>query len=297
MLRSTVLDSIGNTPMVKLSNISDNIYVKLESANPGGSIKDRAVLFMIRDAEARGILKKGGTIVEPTSGNTGIAIAMIASVLGYRAVIVMPDSMSRERGDIMRAYGAEVVYTPGSEGMSGTLRRAEFLRAEYDGISLEQFNNPSNIMAHYVGTGKEILEDVPDVSFIVAGIGTGGTVTGIGRAMRNFAPDVKVIGVEPYESPLISDGRAGMHKIQGIGANFVPGNLDLSVVDSVMKVKGDDAIAMTRRLATEEGILAGISSGATVHAALEISKDNKNKKVVAVLADGGDRYMSTGIFG
>jgi len=290
------LDSIGNTPMVKLSRISNNVYVKLESKNPGGSIKDRAALYMIRDAEARGLLKKGGTIVEPTSGNTGIAIAMIASVLGYKTVIVMPDSMSKERAEIMTAYGAEVIYTFGSKGMGGAVKKAESIAKERDGTILGQFSNQSNVMAHYVGTGREILEDVPDAAFIVAGIGTGGTVTGIGKAMRNFSPNTKVIGVEPAESPLITSGKAGAHKIQGIGANFIPEIFDQSVVDSVVTVTGDDAIAMTKRLADEEGILAGISSGATVHAAVQIAKKNKGKKVVAILADGGERYMSTGIF-
>ena len=296
MLHKTILNGIGNTPMVKLSRISDNVYVKLESRNPGGSIKDRAALYMIRDAEARGLLKKGGTIVEPTSGNTGIAIAMIASVLGYRTVIVMPDSMSKERAEIMKAYGAEVIFTPGSKGMDGAVKKAESVAKERGGMILGQFNNQSNVMAHYVGTGREILEDVPDVAFIVAGIGTGGTVTGIGKAMRNFSPNTKVIGVEPAESPLITSGKAGAHKIQGIGANFIPGIFDQSVVDSVVTVTGDDAIAMTRRLADEEGIFAGISSGAAVHAAVQMAKKNKGKKVVAILADSGERYMSTGIF-
>ena len=296
MLQKTVLDGIGNTPMVKLSHISNNVYVKLESKNPGGSIKDRAALYMIRDAEARGLLKKGGTIVEPTSGNTGIAIAMIASVLGYRSVIVMPDSMSKERAEIMTAYGAEVIYTAGSKGMDGAVKKAESVAKERNGMILGQFSNPSNVMAHYVGTGREILEDVPDVAFIVAGIGTGGTVTGIGKAMRNFSPNTKVVGVEPAESPLITSGKAGVHKIQGIGANFIPEILDMNVIDSVVTVKGDDAITMTKRLADEEGILAGISSGAAVFAAVQIAKKNKGKKVVAILPDSGERYMSTRIF-
>jgi len=283
--------------MVKLAHISNNVYVKLESKNPGGSIKDRAALYMIRDAEARGLLKKGGTIIEPTSGNTGIAIAMISSVLGYKSVIIMPDSMSKERAEIMTAYGAEVIYTPGTKGMDGAVKKAESIAKERNGIILGQFNNPSNVMAHYVGTGREVLEDVPDVAFVVAGIGTGGTVTGIGRAMKNFSPNTKVIGVEPAESPLITSGKAGVHKIQGIGANFIPEILDQSVIDSIVTVKGDDAIAMTKRLADEEGILAGISSGAAVYAAVQIAKKNKGKKVVAILPDSGERYMSTGIFG
>jgi len=297
MFYDTIVDVIGGTPIVRLNRISEgNIYAKLESENPGGSIKDRAAFYMIKDAESRGLLSKGGTIIEPTSGNTGIAIAMISSALGYKAVIVMPDSMSRERAEIMKAYGAEVVFTPGKYGMAGAVRAAEDILKKNNGVILGQFGNPANIMSHYAGTAKEILEDVPDVGYIVAGIGTGGTVTGLGRAMKDFAPSVKVIGVEPAESPLISSGRVGQHAIQGIGANFLPDNFDRDVIDLIVTVKGDDAISMTKRLAKEEGILAGISSGAALYAALEISRKNKGKKVVAILADRGERYMSTGIF-
>ena len=289
MFQGSILDTIGKTPVVKLRRIGD-IYVKLESKNPGGSVKDRAALFMIRDAEAKGLLKNG-RIVEATSGNTGIGLALVSAALGYKLTVVMPDSMSKERADVMKAYGAEVIFTPGTKGMKGAVELAESMSK--DGAFMpSQFSNPSNIMAHYVGTAKEILEDVPDVEVVVAGIGTGGTVTGIGRAMKNFSPNIKIIGVEPEESPLLTKGTSGPHKIQGIGSNFVPDNLDRSVIDSIVTVKGDDAVKMAKRLAREEGILAGISSGAAVHAALKF----KDKKVVAILPDTGERYMSTGIF-
>jgi cysteine synthase A len=292
MFIGSVLDTIGKTPAVKLQRIGD-IYVKMESRNPGGSVKDRAALSMIRNAESRGSLKSG-KIVEATSGNTGIGLAMVSAALGYKLTIVMPDSMTRERAEIMRAYGAEVIFTPGTEGMKGAVDKAAEIAKEYDAFMPAQFSNPSNVMAHYVGTAKEILEDVPDIDIIVAGIGTGGTATGIGKAMKNFAPNVKVIGVEPLESALITTGKAGSHGIQGIGSNFIPDLLDMDVIDSIVTVKSDDAKAMARRLAREEGILAGISSGAAVHAALSLAKDGK--KVLAILPDSGERYISTGIF-
>jgi len=301
MLYDDILGTIGNTPVIRLNNIvpkgAADVLVKAENFNPSGSVKDRASISMIRDAEAKGLLKKGYSIVEPTSGNTGIGIAMISAVLGYKAVIVMPDSMSGERIRLIRSYGAEVITTPGSEGMSGAVKKAEEIVAKGKAFMPQQFSNPANIMAHYVGTAREILHDVPDVNAIVAGIGTGGTITGIGNGMRNFSPDVKVIGVEPYESPLLTEGKFGPHDIQGIGANFVPDNLDLELVDEIVTVKGSDAAAMTRRLAMEEGLLVGISSGATVHAAITLAeKYGKGKKIVAVLADSGERYMSTGIY-
>ena len=302
MIYDNILGTIGNTPVIRLNNVvpkgAADVLVKAEKFNPSGSVKDRASISMIRDAEAKGLLKKGYSIVEPTSGNTGIGIAMISAVLGYKAVIVMPDSMSGERIRLIRSYGAEVVTTPGSEGMSGAVKKAEDIVSKGEAFMPQQFNNPANIMAHYVGTAREILHDVPDVNAIVAGIGTGGTITGIGKGMKNFSPDVKVIGVEPYESPLLTKGTFGPHEIQGIGANFVPENLDLELVDEIVTVKSADAVKMTKRLAREEGLLAGISSGATVHAAIEIAKRyGEGKKIVAILADGGERYMSTGIYG
>lgn len=290
------MDTIGRTPVVRLNNIAKSVYAKLESFNPGGSVKDRAALFMVRDAESKGILKKGGTIVEPTSGNTGIGLAMVSAALGYHLVIVMPDSMSRERIDLMRAYGAEVILSPGKEGMNGSVKMAERIVSERNGFMPQQFSNPNNIMSHLVGTAVEILEDVPNVDHIVAGVGTGGTVTGIGKAMRKFKPDVKVIGVEPLESPLITEGRSGPHRIQGIGANFIPENLDKDVIDRIITISSDEAEAMTRRLAREEGILAGISSGAAVAASLKILEEHPDSTIVAILPDSGERYMSTGIF-
>jgi cysteine synthase A len=300
MIYDSILDTIGRTPTVRLNKLNSGskskVYVKVERVNPSGSIKDRAALQMIDDAEHKGVLKKGGTIIEPTSGNTGIGLAMVAAVRGYRAIIVMPDTMSKERISLMAAYGAEIVLTPGKDGMAGALKRADELAKETGGFVPQQFENPSNPMSHYIGTAKEILEDVPDVDYVVAGIGTGGTVTGIGRGLRNFSSKAKVIGVEPAESPLITAGHAGPHKIQGIGANFIPGNYDKEAVAKVVAVKGDDAIGMARRLAREEGIFAGISSGAAVVAALELAKQEPGKKIVAILPDGGDRYLSTDIF-
>ena len=295
-----ILGTIGRTPVVKLNRLAkglgSEVYVKVEGKNPGGSIKDRAALSMIDDAVANGRLKEGGTIIEPTSGNTGIGLAMVAAVRGYKAVIVMPDTMSRERISLMKAFGADVVLTPGKEGMAGAVAKAEEIAKETGGFIAGQFYNPANPLAHYVGTAKEILEDVPDVDYVVAGIGTGGTVTGIGRGLKRFSSKAKVIGVEPAESPLITEGRAGPHKIQGIGANFIPENYDKEVIDSIVTVKGDDAIETTRLLAREEGILAGISSGAAVKAALELAKTMEGKKIIAILPDVGDRYLSTGIF-
>lgn len=300
MIFGDVLGTIGNTPVVKLNRLAEgldsDLFVKLESMNPGGSIKDRAALSMIDDAESKGILVKGGTIIEPTSGNTGIALAMVAAVRGYKAIIVMPDTMSKERIALMTAFGAHIVLTPGSEGMLGAVNKAGQLADETGGFVLSQFDNPMNPIAHYIGTAREILEDVPDVDFVVAGIGTGGTVTGIGKALKDFSSRAKVVGVEPAESPLLTEGRSGPHKIQGIGANFIPKNYNADMVDHIISVKGEYAIAMTRRLAMEEGIFAGISSGAAVAAACELASKNKGKKIVVILPDGGDRYLSTGIF-
>mgnify|MGYP004665111225 CR=1 FL=1 len=299
MIYENVTETIGNTPMVRLSHIAPNgshVYVKMERTNPGGSIKDRAALSMINDAEARGILKKGGTIVEPTSGNTGIALAMIAAARGYKAVFVMPDTMSKERIQAMKAYGAEIVLSPGKEGMAGAVSYAKKIAEERNGWIAGQFDNPMNIAAHRTGTGPEILADLPDVDYVFAGFGTGGTASGIALSLKDADSKAKVIGVEPEESPLITEGHAGPHKIQGIGANFVPKNLNLDAIDSVVSVKGSDAIATTVRLAREEGIFAGISSGAAVFAALKKANEEPGKKIVAILPDGGDKYMSTGIF-
>jgi cysteine synthase A len=294
-----IIETIGETPIVRLNKLppeGSRVYVKIERGNPGGSIKDRAVLSMIDDAEARGVLKKGGTIVEPTSGNTGIAIAMISAVRGYDAVIVMPDTMSKERIQAMRAYGADVVLTPGSEGMAGAIKKAEEIAAERDGWICGQFDNPMNAVAHRVGTGKEILRDLPDVDYVFSGFGTAGTACGLAMAFKDSGSKAKVIGVEPDESPLVTQGNAGPHKIQGIGANFIPKIFDRSLLHDVVTVRGDDAIATTVRMAREEGIFCGISSGAAVFAALRKAQQEPDKVILAILPDGGEKYMSTGIF-
>ena len=294
-----ITETIGETPLVRLNRIApagSEIYVKIERGNPGGSIKDRAVLSMINDAEARGVLKKGGTIVEPTSGNTGISIALIAAARGYKAVIIMPDTMSKERISSMRAYGAEVILSPGSKGMAGAVELANQIAKERDGFVIDQFGNLMNTAAHRTGTGREILRDVPDVDLVFAGFGTGGTASGIALAFQDAGVKGKVIGVEPAESPLISEGHAGPHRIQGIGANFIPGNLNKDVLGGIVTVRGEDAIATTVALAREEGIFCGISSGANVFAAIREAKENPGKKIVAILPDGGEKYMSLGIF-
>lgn len=300
MLFDDVLSSIGNTPLIRLNRLTEGmgseVYVKVEGKNPAGSIKDRTALSMIEDAVARGVLEEGGTVIEPTSGNTGIGLCMVCAVRGYKAVIIMPDTMSKERISLMKAYGAEVILTPGKDGMAGAVSEAERIAEERGGIIAGQFDNPANPRAHVVGTAKEILNDLPDVDYVVAGIGTGGTATGIGEGFKLYSSNAKVVGVEPAESPLITEGRSGPHKIQGIGANFIPGNYLEEYIDRVVTVKGDDSIEMMRRLAREEGILAGISSGAAVFAALEIASKEEGKKIVAILPDVGDRYLSTGIF-
>lgn len=294
-----ITETIGNTPMVRLHRVvpgGSNVYAKIERGNPGGSIKDRPVLSMLNAAEADGILRKGGCVVEPTSGNTGIALAMISAARGYDAVIIMPDTMSKERALYMRAYGAEVIFTPGSEGMQGAIDKAEEVSKARGGFVLGQFDNPANPASHRTATGREILTDIPDVDFIVGGLGTGGTMSGIAMAVRDAGSDARIIGVEPAESPLLTCGRAGPHKIQGIGANLVPKNLDRDMMSEVRTVKGDDAIAMTVRLAREEGIFSGISSGAAVSCAAEIAESEHGRKIVVILPDGGEKYISAGIF-
>ena len=294
-----ITETIGETPIVRLNKIvpkGSKVFVKVERGNPGGSIKDRAVLSMIDDAEARGVLKKGGTIVEPTSGNTGIAIAMIAAVRGYNAVIVMPDTMSKERIQSMRAYGAEVVLTPGAEGMGGALKKADEIATERNGWVCGQFDNPMNAVAHRVGTGKEILRDLPDVDYVFAGFGTAGTACGLAMAFKDAGSKAKVIGIEPAESPLVSEGSVGPHKIQGIGANFIPKIFDSELISSIETVKGDDAIKTTVEMARKEGIFCGISSGAAVYGAIRMAEKEPDKVILAILPDGGEKYMSTGIF-
>lgn len=295
-----VLESIGNTPMIRLGKmgkgLGSEVYVKVEGSNPGGSIKDRAALFMIRDAESKGNLKPGMPIIEPTSGNTGIGLCMIGAYLGYRCIIVMPDTMSAERISLMKSFGAEVVLTPGKDGMAGSIDKARELKEQLGGFIPSQFENPANTMSHVVTTSREILEQIPDVDYVVAGIGSAGTATGLGMGFRKYASKAKVIGVEPASSPMITEGRCGPHKIQGIGANFVPANLDLEYVEKVVTVTDDDAVEYARRLVREEGIFAGISSGAAVCAALRLASETEGKKIVAILPDRGDRYLSTGLF-
>lgn len=303
----SITELIGNTPLFRPNNlISDagvkaDVLLKLEYLNPAGSIKDRAALQMILDAEESGALKAGATIIEPTSGNTGIGLAAIAAARGYKTIIVMPDSMSVERQKLMKAYGAELVLTPGSEGMKGAIAKAEEIKASLPGsIIAGQFVNPSNPKAHILTTGPEIWDDTDGkIDILVAGVGTGGTLTGIGKFLKDQNPDIKVVAVEPETSPLLSKGVAGAHGLQGIGANFVPEILDQSLIDEIICVSDSDAYAAGRSLGQREGILCGITSGAALHAALVLAArpENADKTIVAILPDTGDRYLSTPMFG
>ena len=297
---------IGATPLLELTHLEDRLglkarlLAKLEFFNPAGSVKDRVGLAMIDDAEEKGLLKPGATIIEPTSGNTGIGLALVAAARGYKAVIVMPDSMSVERRMLMSAYGAELVLTPGAEGMTGAIAKAEELAAAIPGSFIpDQFNNPANAMAHYRTTGPEIWRDTDgEVDIFVAGVGTGGTVTGTGRYLKEQKPSMEIIAVEPADSPLLSGGKAGPHGLQGIGANFIPGVLDTEIYDRVAPVTTEQAYAAARLLGRTEGILVGISAGAALHAALEAAKrpENEGKTLVVLLPDTGDRYLSTPMF-
>lgn len=299
---NSLTDLIGGTPLLRLRGIEEQegakaeIIAKLEYFNPAGSIKDRVGYNMVIDAEKQGRLKAGGTIIEPTSGNTGVGIAMTAATRGYRAIMVMPESMSEERRKLLAALGAELVLTPAKEGMQGSVAKAEELAREIPGsIIAGQFDNPANPQAHEMTTGPEIWEDTDGtVDIFIATFGTGGTVSGTGRYLKSKNPNIKVIAVEPASSPLITEGHAGPHKIQGIGANFVPGNLDKSTVDEFITVADDDALEMMHRLATTEGLLVGVSSGAAAKAAVEIAKkpENAGKKIVTILPDTGERYLS-----
>lgn len=295
---SDITELIGGTPLVRLSRFAPGLGVlaKLERQNPAGSAKDRVALSMLRAAEAEGRLAPGGLVIEPTSGNTGIGLAALAAALGYRAVIVMPDSMSPERVKLIAAYGAEVVLTPGAEGMSGAVAKAEEISARSPGsIVAGQFSNPANPRAHYETTGPEIWRDTDGrVAAFVCGVGTGGTITGVGRYLKEQDPAVRVIAMEPASSPLLSEGRAGAHAIQGIGANFVPEALDTSVYDEVVAVTDEDALSAMRELARTEGLLCGVSSGAAAFAARELAKrpEFAGKNVVCLLPDTGERYLS-----
>ena len=294
---------IGNTPLLELTHIpglQGRVLAKLERFNPGGSAKDRAAVAMLNDAEAKGLLPPGGTVIEPTSGNTGIGLALVAALRGYKAIIVMPDSMSIERQKLMTAYGAELVLTPGAEGMTGAIARAEALRDSIPGsIIAGQFENPANAQAHFDTTGPEIWRDTDgNVDIFVAGVGTGGTVTGVGRYLKQQDPQVRVVAAEPAASPLLSGGKAGAHGLQGMGANFIPPVLDRKVYDAVMAVTEDQAYAAARLMAQKEGVLVGISSGAALHAALELAAkpENAGKTIVVLLPDTGERYLSTDLF-
>lgn len=298
---------VGKTPLLKASsfaeknNISANLFAKLEYFNPAGSVKDRVAVNMLLKAEKNGAVKKGGTVIEPTSGNTGIGLAAAAASLGYKAVLVMPDTMSVERQSLLRAYGAEIVLTPGREGMLGSIKKAEELKKNTPNSFIpSQFDNPDNPESHILSTGPEIYEDTDGKADIfIACIGTGGTVSGTGRYLKEKNPDIKIIGIEPYDSPLITEGRAAPHGIQGIGANFIPENLDMSVIDEVITVKTEDAFSACRSFAQSEGLLVGISSGAALHGAALIAQreENKGKNIVVLLPDSGERYMSVNLFG
>jgi cysteine synthase A len=298
---------IGKTPLLKLNGYTKkagvtnaNIFAKLEYLNPAGSVKDRIALAMINDAEKKGLLKPGATIIEPTSGNTGIGIASVAAAKGYRAILTLPDTMSVERRNLLKAYGAELVLTEGTKGMKGAIAKAEELNKEIEGsIILGQFDNPANPAAHKATTGPEIWEQLDGkVDIFVAGVGTGGTITGIGEYLKSQNPDVKIVAVEPATSPVLSKGTAGAHKIQGIGAGFVPKVLDTEVYDEILPIENDDAFEEGRAFAVSEGILVGISSGAALKAATILANrpENKGKNIVALLPDSGDRYLSTALF-
>lgn len=300
---NSILDLIGNTPMVELKKYADNhkvpakLIAKLEEYNPAGSAKDRIALQMVLDAEAAGLLKPGATIIEPTSGNTGVGLAFIAATRGYKAIFTMPETMSMERRTLLRAYGAQVVLTAADKGMKGSIDKAIELNNEIKGsIILGQFDNQSNPKAHYLTTAEEIWRDTDgQVDIVVAGVGTGGTICGIGKRLKELKPEVKIIAIEPYSSQVIAGKPAGPHKLQGLGANFVPKTFNIDNVDEVFPVKDDDAIRCARQLPQEEGLLVGISSGAALSAACEIAKrpENKGKNIVVILPDTGERYLST----
>lgn len=302
MIYNNLIDMIGNTPIIKLNNIVNEnmaeVYVKLEKYNPAGSIKDRAALGMIEDAEERGLLKKDSVIVEPTSGNTGIALAMIGKLKGYKVIIVMPDSMSLERRNLISAYGAELVLTEDSKGMQGAIDKAEeLLKGNPNYFIPQQFENYSNAKKHYESTAIEILTDFAQLDAFVAGVGTSGTLMGIGRKLKKERKNIQIVAVEPASSPVLSGGKAGSHKIQGIGANFIPTLYDKSVVDSIIQVTDEAALKMTPILTKEEGLFLGISAAANVFAAIELAKKlGKDHKVLTIAPDGGEKYLSTGIF-
>lgn len=301
MIYNGVLELIGKTPILKLNNIieenSADIYLKLEKFNPGGSVKDRAALGMIEKAEKEGLLKEGSTIVEPTSGNTGIALAMIGRLKGYKVIIIMPDSMSKERRDLIKAYGAELILTEGKLGMNGAIYKANEL-AKKDGYFMpQQFENVANGQKHFETTAEEIYEDIKDLDMFIAGVGTGGTVSGVGRKLKEKIENIQVIAVEPKSSPVLSNGVAGPHKIQGLGSGFIPKNYKVEFIDKVKQISDEEAYKVTKMVAEKEGILLGISSGAAIAAAIEEGKKlGVGKKILVIAPDGGEKYISMGIY-
>jgi cysteine synthase A len=305
-LVQNVTELIGNTPLVRLNNIvpagSAEVYVKLEFMNPGSSVKDRIAISMVEVAEQEGLIKPGDTIIEPTSGNTGIGLAMVAAAKGYRSIIVMPETMSMERRNLLRAYGAELVLTPGAEGMKGAIRRAEEILAENPHYFMpQQFNNQANVKVHRETTGPEIIEAINahdgKLDAFISGIGTGGTITGAGEVLRKAFPHIQIVAVEPAASPVLSGGKPGPHKIQGIGAGFVPQILDTDVYSEIIAVETEEAFEVSRKVAKQEGILGGISTGAIVHAALKVAERlGEGKRVVAVVPSNGERYLSTPLY-
>lgn len=301
-IANNVSELVGQTPMVKLNRSADedsaDIYLKLEYMNPGSSVKDRIALSMIEDAEKTGKLKEGDTIMEPTSGNTGIGLAMIAAAKGYKTILVMPDTMSQERRNLLRAYGAEIVLTPGSEGMKGAIKKSTELSEKHGYFMPQQFNNEANPLIHEKTTGPEIVEQMGDqLDAFVSGIGTGGTITGAGKVLKEKYPDIKIYALEPDGSPILSGGQPGPHKLQGLGAGFVPEILNTDIYDEVIQVSKEDSFAAAREAAEKDGILGGISSGTAIHAAKQVAKQlGKGKRVVAILPSNGERYLSTPLY-
>ncbi|MFL6556404.1 MAG: cysteine synthase A [Bacillus sp. (in: firmicutes)] len=298
---NSVAELVGQTPIVKLNRLveenSAEVYLKLEYFNPGSSVKDRIGLAMIEAAEDEGLIKPGDTIIEPTSGNTGIGLAMIAAAKGYKAIFVMPETMSLERRNLLRAYGAELVLTPGPAGMKGAIAKAEELVKEHGYFLPQQFKNQANPEVHKRTTGKEIVEQMDQLDAFVSGIGTGGTITGAGSVIREKFPEVKIVAVEPKDSPILSGGNPGPHKLQGLGAGFIPDTLNTNIYDEVIQITTEEAFEASRRAAREEGILGGISSGAAISAALKVAKElGKGKKVLAIIPDNGERYLSTPLY-
>lgn len=306
MLAENIAELIGNTPVLRLNGFEQHsgakaqLLAKLERQNPAGSAKDRVALYMINDAEKRGLLKKGGVIIEPTSGNTGIGLAAVGVSRGYRVILTMPDTMSVERRKLIAAYGAEVVLTAGKDGMSGAIAKAQQLAEELHGYIPAQFDNPANALAHYETTGPELWRDLSgDIDVFIASVGTGGTLTGVARYFKEQKPDIRIVAVEPEDSPLLSGGKAAPHKIQGIGANFIPAVLDRSLIDEVVTAGAQESFQCGRDIATTEGILVGISSGAVLAAAVKLAKrpEFKDKRIAMVLTDTGERYLSSEMFG